>query len=145
MKKEAQTFKCTELSIMSTVPLQFNASQWGILIINDVDHNVYAEIDIFFNWIIIIFPPLLYFSASGKFYVPPTLLRTATSQPLFLSRPFYLLSRSFISPLQESWESTDDCERSSHAQPRSDSLEMTRGLSVGDSYWGGRWRGPWQR
>lgn len=34
---------------MWTMPLQFNATQWGILIINDVDHNVYAEIDIFFN------------------------------------------------------------------------------------------------
>lgn len=49
MKKEAQTFKCIELGIMSTVPLQFNASQWGILIINDVEYNVYAEIDIFCN------------------------------------------------------------------------------------------------
>lgn len=48
MKKEIQTFKFTELS-MSTVLLEFNASQWGILIINDVDHNVYAEIDVFFN------------------------------------------------------------------------------------------------
>lgn len=82
---------------MSTVLLQFNVSQWGILIINDVDHNVYAEIDIFFNWIIIIFSPFLYFSASWKFYVPPTLLRNA-SQPLFLSRPIIYIAEVLFPP-----------------------------------------------
>lgn len=83
---------------MSTVPLHFNVSQWGILIINYVDHNVYAEIDIFLNWIIIIFAPLLYFSASWRFYVPPTLLRTATSQLPFLSRPFIYIAEVLFSP-----------------------------------------------
>lgn len=80
---------------MSTVLLQFNASQWGILIMNDVDHNVYAEIDIFVNWIITIFPLFLCFSASWKFYVPPTLLRNATSQLLFLSRPIIYIAEVF--------------------------------------------------
>lgn len=64
MENEIQTFKLTELSRTSNVPLQFNASQWGLLIINDVDHNACAEIDIFLHRIIIIFPPRLYFSAS---------------------------------------------------------------------------------
>lgn len=97
-KEEIQTFKFTELSTMSTLLLQFNASQWGILIINDVDRNVYAETDIFFNWIITIFPLLLYFSASWKFCVPPALLRTAPSQPPFLSWTFIYIVEVFFSP-----------------------------------------------
>lgn len=32
---------------MLAMLLQFNATQWGILIIHDVDHKVYAEVDIF--------------------------------------------------------------------------------------------------
>lgn len=39
---------------MLAMLLQFNATQWGILIIHDVDHKVYAEVDIFQSWIIII-------------------------------------------------------------------------------------------
>lgn len=34
---------------MWAILLQFNATQWGNLIINDVDHEVCAEIDIFLS------------------------------------------------------------------------------------------------
>lgn len=49
MKKEIQTFEFIWLSIILALLLQFNATQWGILIIHDVDHKVYAEIDIFLS------------------------------------------------------------------------------------------------
>lgn len=107
MKKEIQTFKFTELS-MSTVLLQFNASQWGILIINDVDHNVYAEIDVFFNWIIIIFPPLLYFSCQLKVLCASQPLENCYFTTPTSFKTFYLHSRSFIFSQQEvEFESTD--------------------------------------
>lgn len=68
---------------MSTLPLQFNASQWGFLIINYVYRNVCAEIDIFFNWNILFFL-LLCFAASWKFCVPPTSLEVLPHNPHFV-------------------------------------------------------------
>ena len=46
--KEIQTFEFIWLSIMPNMHLQFNATEWGILIIHDVDHKVCAAIDYFF-------------------------------------------------------------------------------------------------
>lgn len=73
---------------MSTLPLQFNASQWGFLIINYVDRNVSAEIDIFFNLSILLFL-LLCFAASWKFCVPPTSLEVLLDNPHFIQDIFF--------------------------------------------------------
>lgn len=119
---------------MSTMPLQFNASQWGILIRNDVDRNVYAETDIFFNWIIISFPSLVFF-CQLKFCVPPHLFRSATLQPPFHWRPFIYIGGVVFPPSRkQNWSPL--IKRSCRVQPRSESFEMTCGLTVGDSFGG---------
>lgn len=77
-----------------------------------------------------------FFSAIWKFYVPPTLLRTATSQPPFLVRHFIYIAEVcfcfFFSQQEVELECSDYSRRSCHVQPQSESLKLTGGLSVGD-------------